>query len=59
MKEGFLLTGIILPCDIITKEFVAELETIYKLSAVAAENKGLHADESEEPEQLSLEEDTE
>ena len=59
VKEGFLLTGIILPYDIITKEFVAELETIYKLSAVAAENKGLHGDENEEPEQLALEENIE
>ncbi len=59
VKEGFLLTGIILPYDIITKEFVAELETIYKLSAVAAENKGLHSDENEEPEQLALEENIE
>lgn len=59
VKEGFLLTGIILPYDIITKEFVAELETIYKLSAIAAENKGLHSDENEEPEQLALEENIE
>lgn len=55
VKEGFLLTGIIRPLDIITKGFVDELESIYKLSAVAAENNKLHRMGAEEPEQLALE----
>ena len=54
VKEGFLLTGIILPYDIITKEFVDELKTIYELSSVAAENKKLHRLGAEEPEQIDL-----
>lgn len=58
VKEGFLLTGIILPYDIITKEFIEELEMIYKLSVIAAENKRFN-DEVQEPEQLQLEEYTE
>ena len=53
-KEGFLLTGIILPLDVITKGFVDELESIYKLSAVAAENKKLSREEAEVPEQMDL-----
>jgi len=56
VKEGFLLTGIILPYDIVTKEFIEELETIYKLSAVAAENKRLRGSEAAEATQLKLEE---
>lgn len=54
VKEGFLLTGIILPYDIVTKEFVDELKTIYELSSLAAENKRLHRLETEEPEQIDL-----
>ena len=54
VKEGFLLTGIILPYDIVTKEFVEELKTIYELSAVAAENKKIHRLGAEEPEQIDL-----
>lgn len=56
VKEGFLLTGIILPYDIVTKEFVDELKAIYELSALAAENKKLHRLGAEEPEQIDLEE---
>ncbi len=54
VKEGFLLTGIILPSDIVTKEFVDELKTIYELSALAAENKKLHR-EAEGAEQIGYE----
>jgi hypothetical protein len=54
VKEGFLLTGIILPYDIITEDFVKELQNIYKLSAVAAENKRLRSD-GEEAGQIDLE----
>ena len=41
VKEGFLLTGIILPDDIVTEDFVEALKVIYELSALSAENKGL------------------
>lgn len=58
-KEGFLLTGIILPLDVITKGFVDELESIYKLSAVAAENKKFCRDGVEEPEQMNLDDSIE
>lgn len=40
VKEGFLLTGIILPYDTITQGFIEELEELCELSRVALENKG-------------------
>ncbi len=56
VKEGFLLTGIIRPYDnIITEEFIKELERIYRLSALTAENKGLHLSKEDEDEQISIE----
>ena len=33
------MTGIILPYDIVTKDFVSSLKEIYELSAVAESNK--------------------
>lgn len=56
VKEGFLLTGIILPYDIVTPEFVEELKTIYELSALAAENKQTNPDELAEPAQIDIDE---
>ena len=43
VKEGFLLTGIILPYDIVTEDFVEALKVIYELSALSAENKRLYS----------------
>lgn len=57
VKEGFLLTGIIIPEDIVTKEFVEELKTIYELSALAAENKRLNR-ESGKANQMGIEDIT-
>lgn len=54
VKDGFLLTGIIIPEDIVTKEFVEELKTIYELSALAAENKRLNR-ESAGGDQMGIE----
>lgn len=56
VKEGFLLTGIILPYDIVTPEFVEELKTIYKLSALAADNRRPVPAEPDEAEQLDIDE---
>lgn len=52
VKEGFLLTGIILPYDIVTKDFVSSLKEIYELSAVAESNKNSLPDD--EKEQMKL-----
>lgn len=52
VKEGILLVGIILPYDIVTKEFVEELKVIYELSAVTAENKAVYRFGENEAEQL-------
>lgn len=56
VKEGFLLTGIILPYDIVTPEFVEELKTIYELSALAAENKKTEATTPAELAQIDIDE---
>lgn len=39
VKEGFLLTGIIFPYNVVTPKFVEELETLCALSRVAMENQ--------------------
>ena len=54
VKEGFLLTGIILPYDIVTKEFVEELKTIYELSAIVEKEKRILPAQGEDPEQIEL-----
>lgn len=56
VKEGILLVGIILPYDIVTKEFVEELKMIYELSAVASENKTLRRFGADEVEQIEIDE---
>ena len=50
------ITGIVLPCDIVTKEFVEELKTIYELSKVAIQNKPSFLGEESEPLQIGLDE---
>ncbi len=59
VKEGFLLTGIILPYDIVTPEFVEELKMIYKLSALAADNRKTVPAEPDEAEQIGIDESLE
>ncbi len=59
VKEGFLLTGIILPYDIVTPEFVEELKMIYKLSALAADDRKNVPAEPDEAEQLGIDESLE
>lgn len=56
VKEGFLLTGIILPYDIVTPDFVEELKRIYELSALAAENRKADPAEPAEAEQIDIDE---
>ncbi len=56
VKEGFLLTGIILPYDIVTSDFVEELKKIYELSALAAENRKNAPAEPAEPAQIDIDE---
>ena len=56
VKEGFLLTGIIIPYDVVTPEFVEELKMIYKLSAVAADNRKPVPAEPDEAEQIDIDE---
>ena len=39
VKEGFLLTGIILPYDVVTPEFIKELEQLHRLTELAESNR--------------------
>ena len=39
VKEGFLLTGIILPYDVVTTEFIKELEQLHRMTALAESNR--------------------
>lgn len=60
VKEGFLLTGIILPFDIVTKDFIKELEALCKGSAIAEENKkSLRSITENAYEQTEIEDDPE
>lgn len=54
VKEGFLLTGIILPYDIVTEDFVEALKVIYEFSALSAENKRVHRLGAAETEQIDI-----
>ncbi len=56
VKEGFLLTGIILPYDIVTQDFIKELESLHRLTVLAEENrKVLCSISEEETEQMVIE----
>lgn len=60
VKEGFLLTGIILPYDIITSEFIKDLEVMHRLTLLACDNRALLcAGVQEEIEQMEIEDETE
>ena len=57
VKEGFLLTGIILPQDIITNEFVKELQALHEGTEASFEHKkGLYIDSASDAEQIEFDE---
>ena len=57
VKEGFLLTGIIWPYNVVTQNFVNDLARLHDLSAVTLENSGANFPDPDE--QMEIEDEDE